>query len=267
MYLPLFHVNAFTDRPFAGNPAAVCPLAGWLDDSILQAVAAENNLSETAFFVPNGEHYDLRWFSPRSEVKLCGHATLASAFVLLEILGTENCDKKSESVRFETRFKGAITVRRDGDLLAMDFPKLAPWPCEAPPAALLEGLEKTPASVVQIEDDYFAVYDREEDVKAICPNLRLLEQLHPFGVGVTAPGESCDFVSRFFVPSYGIPEDPVTGSTHCSLAPYWAQRLGKTNLHARQLSERGGELWCEVRAERVILKGSAVLTLRGEMTI
>ena len=172
MYLPLFHVNAFTDGPFAGNPAAVCPLAGWLDDSILQAVAAENNLSETAFFVPNGEHYDLRWFSPRSEVKLCGHATLASAFVLLEILGPENCDKKSESIRFETRFKGAITVRREGNLLAMDFPKLAPWPCEAPPAALLEGLEKTPASVVQIEDDYFAVYDREEDVKTICPNLR-----------------------------------------------------------------------------------------------
>lgn len=267
MYLPLFHVNAFTDRPFAGNPAAVCPLAGWLDDAILQGVAAENNLSETAYFVPNGDSYELRWFSPRCEIKLCGHATLAAAFVLLEIMGGNKCDKNFDSVRFETRFRGAITVRRDGNVLAMDFPNLAPWPCEVPPAALLEGLEKPPASVVRIEDDYFAVYNSEEEIRNICPNLRLLEQLHPFGVGITAPGESCDFVSRFFVPSYGIPEDAVTGSAHCSLAPYWAQRLGKTSLHARQLSERGGEVWCEVREERVILKGNAVLTLRGEMTI
>lgn len=267
MYLQLFHVNAFTDRPFAGNPAAVCPLAGWLDDGILQAVAAENNLSETAYLVPNGAHYDLRWFSPRSEVKLCGHATLASAFVLMEILALEKGDTKCDSVRFETRFRGALTVRREGNLLAMDFPNLAPWPCAAPPTALLEGLGKQPTSIVQIEDDYFAVYDHEADVKNICPDLRMLEQLHPFGVGITAPGDSCDFVSRFFVPSYGIPEDPVTGSIHCSLAPYWAQRLGKTNLHARQLSERGGELWCEVKEKRVIIKGNAVLTLRGEMTI
>ncbi len=199
MSLPVFHVDAFTSKPFAGNPAAVCPLAGWLDDGLLQAVAAENNLSETAFFVPRGDHYELRWFTPRCEAKLCGHATLASAFVLLHILGTK--------------------------------------------------------------------YEREEEVKEIRPNFLLLEKLHPAGVAVTAPGEQSDFVSRYFAPSYGIPEDPVTGSTHCSLAPYWTQRLGKTSLHALQISERGGELWCEVQGDRVILKGNAVLTLRGELLI
>jgi PhzF family phenazine biosynthesis protein len=262
MALRLYHLNAFTTKPFAGNPAAVCPLAEWLDDGLLQAVAAENNLSETAFFVPRGEQYELRWFTPRSEVKLCGHATLASAFVILQILET-----KRDSVRFETRASGALTVTRDGDLLAMDFPALAPWACTDPPAALSEGLGKVPLEVVQIEDNYFAVFEKEEEVKSLRPDLRLLEELHPAGVAVTAPGKDCDFVSRYFAPSYGIPEDPVTGSTHCSLAPYWAKRLRKTKLHARQISERGGELWCEVRSERVILRGNAVLTLQGDLLI
>ncbi len=262
MSLPVFHVNAFTSKAFAGNPAAICPLAEWLDDGLLQAVATENNLSETAFFVPRGDHYELRWFTPRCEVKLCGHATLASAFVLLNILGT-----KSDTVCFETRSSGALTVSRDGGLLAMDFPALAPWPCAAPPSALVEGLGKHPGDVVQIEDNYFAVYEREEDVRGIRPDLRILEKLHPAGVAITAPGEKSDFVSRYFAPSYGIPEDPVTGSTHCSLAPYWARRLGKTSLHALQISERGGELWCEFHRGRVILKGNAVLTLRGELLI
>jgi PhzF family phenazine biosynthesis protein len=262
MSLPVFHVDAFTDKAFAGNPAAVCPLAGWLDDGLLQAVATENNLSETAFFVPRGDHYELRWFTPSCEVKLCGHATLASAWLLLQLLEPER-----NSVRFETRFSGALTVSRDGDLLAMDFPALTPWNCAHPPAKLIDGLGKTPAAVVQIEDNYFAVYEREEDVTGIRPDFRLLEQLHPAGVAITAPGKDADFVSRYFAPSYGIPEDPVTGSTHCSLAPYWAERLGKTSLHARQLSARGGELWCEVRGDRVILKGNAVVTLRGELLI
>jgi predicted PhzF superfamily epimerase YddE/YHI9 len=262
MSLPLFHVDAFTSRPFAGNPAAVCPLKHWLDDQLLQAVASENNLSETAFFVPAGDCYELRWFTPRCEVKLCGHATLASAFVVLQILETAR-----EAVRFETRFSGALTVSREGDLLAMDFPALAPWACPTPPAALVDGLGAVPAEVVQIEDNYFAVYESQEEIRRIRPDFRLLEKLHPAGVAITAPGENSDFVSRYFVPSYGIPEDPVTGSTHCSLAPYWAQRLGKTSLHARQISERGGELWCEVSRERVILKGNAALTLRGELLI
>jgi predicted PhzF superfamily epimerase YddE/YHI9 len=262
MPLSVFHVDAFTTKPFAGNPAAVCPLAEWLDDEALQKVAAENNLAETAFFVPAGGGYELRWFTPRCEVQLCGHATLASAFVLLQIL-----EPGHDFVRFKTRFRGTLTVGRDGDLLAMDFPLLAPWACPNPPPALLEGLGVPPATVVQIEDDYFAVYEQEDDVRRIRPEFRLLEKLHPAGVGVTAPGRDADFVSRFFAPSYGIPEDPVTGSTHCSLAPYWAQRFGKTSLHARQISQRGGELWCEVKGERVILKGSAVLTLRGELLI
>jgi PhzF family phenazine biosynthesis protein len=269
MSLPVFHVDAFTAGPFTGNPAAVCPLAEWLDDDLLRAVAAENNLSETAYLVPRGDHYELRWFTPRCEVKLCGHATLASGWVVLQVL-----EPGRGSVRFETRSSGTLTVSRDGDLLAMDFPALAPWPCRDPPAALLEGLEKAigglgkaPAAVMQIEDNYFAVFEREEEVRRIRPDFRLLEKLHPAGVAITAPGENVDFVSRYFAPSYGIPEDPVTGSTHCSLAPYWAQRLGKTNLHARQVSERGGELWCEVKGKRVILKGSAVLTLRGELLI
>ena len=262
MPLSVFHVDAFTAERFRGNPAAVCPLTGWLDDDLLQAVAAEINLSETAFFVPIGDGYELRWFTPRCEAKLCGHATLASAFVLLQILEAER-----DSVRFQTRFSGPLTVSRDGDMLTMDFPALAPWTCATPPAALIEGLGKTPDAVVQIEDDYFAIYESQEEVSRIHPDFRLLEKLHPAGVSITAPGEDADFVSRFFAPSYGIPEDPVTGSTHCSLAPYWAQRLGKTRLHARQISERGGELWCEVKGERVILKGNAVLTLRGELLI
>jgi PhzF family phenazine biosynthesis protein len=262
MPLPLYHLNAFTTKPFAGNPAAVCPLAGWLDDGLLRAVAAENNLSETAFFVPQGEHYELRWFTPRCEVKLCGHATLASAFVVLQILET-----KRDAVRFETRFSGALTVTRDGNLLAMDFPLLTPWASADPPKALRAGLGKDPAEVVQIEDNYFAVFESEDEVRSLRPDFRLLEQLHPAGVAVTAPGRDCDFVSRYFAPSYGIPEDPVTGSTHCSLAPYWAERLGKAKLHAQQISERGGELWCEVQRERVLLRGNAVLTLRGELLI
>jgi predicted PhzF superfamily epimerase YddE/YHI9 len=262
MPLAIFHVNAFTASRFTGNQAAVCPLANWLDDGILRSVAAENNLSETAYFVPNGKHYELRWFTPSCEVKLCGHATLASAFVLMQILAP-GCD----SVHFETRFSGPLTVYRDGALFAMDFPSLIPWPCVAPPAPLIEGLGKAPNEVVQIEDNYFAVYEHERDVSSIRPDFRLLETLHPAGVAITAPGEDADFVSRYFAPSYGIPEDPVTGSTHCSLAPYWATKLGKKILHARQLSERGGELWCEVKDKRVILKGNATLTLRGELLI
>jgi predicted PhzF superfamily epimerase YddE/YHI9 len=152
-------------------------------------------------------------------------------------------------------------------MLAMDFPALVPWPCLKPPVALIEGLGKDPAEVVQIEDNFFAVYEGEEDIRNIQPNLRLIEKLHPAGVCVTAPGSTADFVSRYFVPSYGIPEDPVTGSTHCSLAPYWAQRLGKSNLHAGQVSDRGGELWCEVKGDRVRIRGQAVLTLKGELLI
>jgi predicted PhzF superfamily epimerase YddE/YHI9 len=262
MSLPIFHVDAFTSKSFGGNPAAVCPLEAWLDDDLLRAVAAENNLSETAYFVPRGDGYELRWFTPRCEVKLCGHATLASALVVLQIL-----EPARESVRFETRFSGALTVVRDGEMFAMDFPALAPWPCVNPPEALLQGLGAAPAAVMQIEDNYFAVFEGEQDVRNIRPDFHMLATLHPAGVAITAPGSNADFVSRYFAPSYGVPEDPVTGSTHCSLAPYWAERLGKTKLHARQVSERGGEIWCELAGDRVVIRGNAVLVLSAELMI
>jgi predicted PhzF superfamily epimerase YddE/YHI9 len=278
MPVSLFHVDAFTDRAFGGNPAAVCPLESWLNDDLLRAIAAENNLSETAYFVAEGDHFRLRWFTPRCEVNLCGHATLASAFVLLTIL-----DPGQQSVRFETR-SGTLTVRREGDLFAMDFPALPPWKCATPPQELISGLgggrAPAPTAVLQLKDNYFVVYQNEDEVRrcfVVCrdedevrrvrPDFRELEKLHPAGVAITAPGSDADFVSRYFAPSYGIPEDPVTGSTHCSLAPYWAQRLGKNTLHARQVSERGGELWCEVAGDRVVIKGKAVLTLRGSLLI
>jgi PhzF family phenazine biosynthesis protein len=261
MPVPLFHVDAFTDRPFSGNPAAVCPLKAWLDDELLLAVAAENNLSETAYFVREGDSYRLRWFSRRCEVSLCGHATLASAFVLLTIL-----EPQQESVRFQTR-SGLLTVTSQGDLLAMDFPALAPWGCPNPPQDLIEGLgaRAGQVKVLQVEDNYFVVYESEDEIRSVRPDLSRLERLHPAGVAVTAAGKDADFVSRYFAPSYGIPEDPVTGSTHCSLTPYWAQRLGKSMLHARQVSQRGGDLWCEVAGDRVVIQGKAVLTLRGSL--
>ena len=261
--LPIFHVNAFTDRPFSGNPAAVCPLRAWLDDGTLQAVATENNLSETAFFVGEGEAYRLRWFTPRCEVNLCGHATLASAFVLLTIY-----ELQQGALNFLTR-SGLLTVRRQGELLAMDFPKLTPWACPSPPKDLIVGLgaREDRIKVLQIKDNYFVVYDSEDEVRLVRPDLEKLKKLHPAGVAVTAPGNEADFVSRYFAPSYGIPEDPVTGSTHCSLTPYWAERLGKSTLRAMQVSQRGGELWCELTSNRVLIKGKAVLTLRGSLLI
>jgi len=261
LQLPLFQVDAFADRVFAGNPAAVCPLERWLDDGKMQSIATENNLSETAFLVPQGDHYGLRWFTPTSEIRLCGHATLAAGYVVFNFL-----EPTKQTVRFETR-SGSLSVNRDGELLALDFPALAPWPSSSLPAELVRGLQPMPRVAVQITDNYFVVYDKEEDVRNARPELALLEKLHPCGVAITAPGKDVDFVSRYFAPSYGIPEDPVTGSTHCSLTPYWAVRLGKTKLHARQLSQRGGELWCEMAGERVWIKGKAVLYLKGSIEI
>jgi PhzF family phenazine biosynthesis protein len=267
MRIPLFHVNAFTNRPFSGNPAAVCPLQEWLDDGSLRKVAAENNLSDTAFFVPKSDrtgHYDLRWFSPRCEVKLCGHATLASAHVVLKLL-----QPGLQTVRFETRFSGALTVSRDGEMFAMDFPAIFGKACAKPPEALIRGLGpgSLPSAVLEGNETYLLVYETEDAIQNIRPDFARLEQLHPFAVMVTAPGKKSDFVSRYFAPTYGVPEDPVTGSAHCALTPYWAERLGKTHLHARQLSERGGELWCEMEGKRVIIKGNTVLTLQGSLQI
>jgi PhzF family phenazine biosynthesis protein len=213
--------------------------------------------------VPESDHYRLRWFTPKCEVNLCGHATLATAFVLLTIL-----EPQRDIVRFATR-SGMLTIQREGDRLSMDFPALPPWTCAKPPVELGKGfgLASSAASVLQIKDNYFVVYESEEEVRRVAPNLALLESLHPAGVAITAPGTYADFVSRYFAPSYGIPEDPVTGSTHCSLVPYWSQLLGKTSLHAQQVSERGGDLWCELAGDRVSLKGKAVLTLQGSWLI
>lgn len=262
----MFQIDAFTGELFAGNPAAVCPLNEWLPDTVMQAIAAENNLAETAFFVPNADHYELRWFTPLFEVRLCGHATLASAYVLFNELpgGSER-----EQVHFET-LSGPLFVRRDpADLkrLVMDFPSWPLRPVTDPPAALLQGLGVTPEAVLQpvTADNFFVVLDREAAVCDLEPDFDLLATLHPAGVVVTAPGRSSDCASRYFIPSYGVAEDPATGSIHCGLTPYWAQRLGKRHIHARQVSKRGAELFCEHRGERVSIAGDAVKYMSGRI--
>jgi predicted PhzF superfamily epimerase YddE/YHI9 len=255
MQLPLYQIDAFTSRLFRGNPAAVCPLESWLADETLQAIAAENNLSETAFFVGKDGRYHLRWFTPTVEVDLCGHATLASAFVVFEHLSPD-----LQVVKFETR-SGLLSVERYNDRLRMDFPARPPAKCDPPPE-LLVGLGSSPAAVFRARD-YLVVYETEEQVRAIRPDFAALEKLPALGVIATAPGRSSDFVSRFFAPGAGIPEDPVTGSAHCTLVPYWAERLRKQSLHALQVSRRGGELWCELAGDRVLIAGNAVEYLRG----
>lgn len=261
MKLPIFQVDAFASEVFRGNPAAVCPLEEWIDVARMQAIATENNVSETAFFVKEGGHYRLRWFTPACEVDLCGHATLASAFIFLNKL-----EPSQDSIQFETR-SGRLMVQRDRELLSMDLPASPPWRAPAIPAALQQGLEPPPKSLWQVKKNYFAIYETEDEVRSVKPHSARLEELHPFGVCITAPGKDSDFVSRYFAPSYGIPEDPVTGSTHCSLTPYWAQRLDKQKLHALQVSRRGGELWCEMAGERVLVKGKAALYLEGSIVV
>ncbi len=259
MKIPLYQIDAFAGRLFGGNPAAICVLEDWLDDETLQAIARENNLSETAFLIDRGDHHDLRWFTPSVEVDLCGHATLASASLLLDEL-----DVGGDEVHFETR-SGRLTVRRDGDRLAMDFPARAPEPC-AEPECLAAGLGRAPEAVLAAAD-YVAVFATEAEVRALAPDTARLAGLELRAVIVTAPGDDVDFVSRFFAPKAGIAEDPVTGSAHCTLVPYWAKRLGKPRLTARQVSARGGEMWCEDRGERVVIAGRAVKYLEGIIEI
>ncbi|MFN7938991.1 MAG: PhzF family phenazine biosynthesis protein [Bryobacteraceae bacterium] len=259
MRIPIYQVDAFAAVPFTGNPAAVCPLEEWLPDSVMQQIAAENNLAETAFFVPQGAGYGLKWFTPVVEIDLCGHATLASAFVLWEKLGYAG-----ERISFETR-SGTLTVSRQGELLALDFPTRAPEACEVHPA-LLVALGGSPREVLASRD-YLVVYDTEEQVRALAPNMNAVAKLDRFAVIATAPGKQHDFVSRFFAPAQGIPEDPVTGSAHCTLTPYWSAKLGKKTLRAKQISPRGGELLCEDRGERVSIAGQAVLYLEGSIFV
>jgi PhzF family phenazine biosynthesis protein len=266
MQIPLWQVDAFTARPFGGNPAAVCPLETWLPDETMQAIAAENNLAETAFFVrrPDGDDFDLRWFTPRTEVDLCGHATLASAWVLMREI-----DPSRTRVVFHTK-SGPLAVVRRGDELAMDLPARPPAPIETP-AALTSALGKRPASTLRARD-LVAVFAQAEEVRGLVPDMAAIEALEGvFAVCVTGPGTGADadvdFVSRFFAPAKGIAEDPVTGSSHSTLVPYWAERLGKNTLRARQVSARVGELGCALEGERVVLTGRAVVVLRGTMSV
>lgn len=259
MKLKQYQVDAFTDKVFNGNPAAVVPLSSWAEDPLLQSIAEENNLSETAFFTSSKRGFKLRWFTPVREVDLCGHATLAAAHVIFEILGY-----REDTIVFETR-SGELFVQRTGNRLEMNFPACPPKPCVRADT-LIRGLGQDPIEVLAA-DDYVAVFDSEATIRAIAPDQALLRQLDLRGVVVTAPGTDVDFVSRFFGPKYGIPEDPVTGSAHCELAPYWADRLGKNSLSARQVSRRGGNIACQVKAERVILSGRAVTFMEAEIFI
>ncbi|PKF54303.1 isomerase [Alteromonadales bacterium alter-6D02] len=258
--LSIYQVDAFATRTFEGNPAAVIPLSEWLDDSILQKIAEENNLSETAFFVKSGEHIDLRWFTPLEEVDLCGHATLATAHVLYQHLGFQQ-----QQVRFQTR-SGKLVVTRHDNSFSMDFPATKPQIVTAP-VALLNGLRNVTPKQVIAGFDYIVELGSEQELIDLIPDFAAWHELDRRGVVVTAKGEDTDFVSRCFYPKLRVNEDPVTGSAHCQLTPYWAEKLDKTQLTAKQLSTRGGELTCHLRGERVILEGRAVDYMRGEITI
>jgi PhzF family phenazine biosynthesis protein len=255
MKLPIYQIDAFASEPFGGNPAAVVPLDRWLPDARMQAIAQENNLSETAFFVAEKGAYRIRWFTPLEEVDLCGHATLAAAFVLFTELGY-----RGDMIRFLSR-SGDLKVTGDGQLLTLDFPSQPPLPCAAP-GILVEGLGRQPVECHQGED-YLAVFASQEDIAAIEPDFAVLAKLDRRGVIVTAPAEEYDFVSRFFAPALGVPEDPVTGSSFTQLAPYWSHRLGKPQMTARQVSRRGGDVVCELAGNRVLISGPAVKFLEG----
>jgi PhzF family phenazine biosynthesis protein len=262
MRLPLYQIDAFTDRLFGGNPAAVVPLEDWLPDTMLQAIAAENNLAETAFFVRQGADYALRWFTPTVEVELCGHATLASAHVIFGSL-----EPKRDRVRFHTLKAGTLTVQRSGDGLALDFPAYPPERC-AVPAELPTVLGKHPIDMQRCGERYLAVFEQRDEVAELRPDLVALRGQCHGRLIITAPGaDGVDFVSRFFAPGFGIDEDPVTGSAHCVLIPYWAKRLGKTRLEARQLSPRGGVLSCALDGDRVTIAGRCVPYLEGTITV
>lgn len=261
MNLPIYQVDAFTDRLFGGNPAAVIPLKEWLPAPVMQKIAAENNLAETAFFVPQLDNFELRWFTPTFEIDLCGHATLATAHILFTELGFQR-----PVVHFHTLKAGTLAVTRHNDVYTLDFPSRAPIASEIP-NGLLEAMGSKPPLEVLKSRDYVLVYNTEEEVVALRPDFPKLAEASEMGIIATAKGNESDFVSRFFIPNAGINEDPVTGSAHCTLIPYWAQKLNKTKLHAFQVSERRGELWCELQHDRVLMAGKAVTYLKGEVFI
>ncbi|HEX2669093.1 MAG TPA: PhzF family phenazine biosynthesis protein [Gammaproteobacteria bacterium] len=261
MRTPIYQVDAFTTRRFAGNPAAVMPLAAFPADSVLQAIAAENNLSETAFLVPQGSDYRLRWFTPHVEVPLCGHGTLASAAVVMEKL-----EPGRQRVVFHSA-SGPLTVERGAGGYVLDFPAR---PCErtAGPAGLAGALGAKVAEVYVNAFNYLAVLESAAELRKLAPDMAAVARIDRPGIIATAPGDGgYDFISRYFAPAKGIPEDPVTGAAHCMLAPYWAKRLGKTAFRAFQASPRGGEVLCRLKGERVELEGSAVFYMEGEAEV
>jgi PhzF family phenazine biosynthesis protein len=260
MKIPLFQIDAFTSKMFHGNPAAVCPLKTWPADEVLQSIAAENNLAETAFLVGGNGVFKLRWFTPTTEVDLCGHATLAAAYVVFRFMDTGR-----RRVRFKTR-SGTLGVAQVEDRLVLDFPAVPARRVKAVPG-LARALGARPVQVWAAPRDYMVVLRSEKDVRGLSPNMEALKKLNRLGVIATAPGETADFVSRFFAPRLGVPEDPVTGSAHCTLVPYWHARLRKEKLQAQQVSPRGGELLCTPRGERVTIAGRCVLYLRGGIEV
>jgi PhzF family phenazine biosynthesis protein len=259
--IPFYQVDAFTHGPFTGNPAAVCVLTNPVTEETMQAIAMENNLSETAFITRGKDEWLIRWFTPRAEVDLCGHATLASAYVVLNIL-----EPQSNAVVFRSRVMGLLKVKKKGDLLELDFPVDKVEKCRLP-EFISESLGARPSECLMGRSDYLLLYGSESEIRKLKPDFRKLAEAESRGVIVTAPGDTVDFVSRFFCPQIGIDEDPVTGSAHTTLTPFWGARLDKVSLKAKQLSARGGYLECALMGERVHIAGEAILYLKGEIMI
>lgn len=258
--LKIYQADAFASSLFKGNPAAVVPLTEWLPDQIMQQIALENNLSETAFFIPEGDHFHIRWFTPKAEVILCGHATLATAHVIFNELGFQG-----EQIDFNSP-SGVLTVKKMGDKLQLDFP--ADFAQEVEPVeTFARAFEAKPLITLKGRTDYLLLFDSEETILNLNPNIQLLLSTNARGVIVTAKGNKVDFVSRFFAPAVGVNEDPVTGSAHTTLIPFWGNRLNKTEMTALQLSDRGGQLWCTLLGNRVLIAGKAVTYLRGEIEV
>ena len=259
MELSLYQIDAFASKSFEGNPAAICPLDEWLPDQLMQSIAQENNLSETAFFTPTAKGFHIRWFTPASEVDLCGHATLASAYVLFNILGHKN-----DRVEFDSK-SGILTVTKNNEWLVLDFPAQPPVICDTP-KEILKAFNIAPIECLKSED-YIVVFEREIDIESAQPDLEQLKKLDLRGVIITAKSSRYDFIARFFAPKYGIPEDPVTGSAYTQLAPYWASKIGSKRFNVKQVSSRGGELSCEIVDDRVLISGKAVSYLEGKIKI
>ncbi len=261
MQIPIFQVDAFTDKIFGGNPAAVCPLENWLPDDVMQKIAMENSVAETAFFIPLNDGFEIRWFTPEIEMDLCGHATLATAHII-----ARHMNSQMSSLKFYSK-SGVLTVKVENELLTLDFPSRKPYPSDVP-QIILDAFQVKPVEVLKSRD-YVLVYKTEEIIRSMEPDQGILNQINldPGGIVVTAKGDEVDFVSRFFTPQASIFEDPVTGSAHCSLIPYWSQKLNKMSMSALQLSHRIGKLQCKDLGERILISGNAITYLEGRITI